>query len=292
MKGQGRARLARGALHLPYRDARGRESPVSPIRELARLVCPSTSRHRALALLGGYFDEGGIHAGSRAVVMAGFVGDADEWARVEAAWLEALTTREAPYFHYSEMRGQLAGSPFERWETWRWRALADACAKVLKDSKLEPVAAGFMGDWQEVVGDNPAWARRFPAPYHFVFEMAVVQMQRFAVNRWDGETISMIFDRQQQYHARALEIIRVHQANGLWPHISHVGYDNKHTVRPLQCADMIANEVYRWLSGGPTLERSNQEALLSLLMPTEDSSIPGGVHDVKTARAMMQPRRS
>lgn len=270
---------------MAYSDASGRDSAAIPIAELARFICPS-GNDRVLAMLGGYFDESGIHAGARATVMAGFVGSADAWARVEIGWQKALDDLEAPYFHYGGMIAQ--SGPFQLFPTWKWQALAKRCATVLKQSEVEPVAAAFFGDWQKVIGHNPGWALRFPKAYHFVFEMAVVQMQRFAVNRWQGQQVTLMFDRQTEYYARAMQVVRVHQENGMWPHIGPVAHGDKKKVRPLQCADMIANEVYRWLAAGPNFENSSKEPLLSLLMPTIDDHIPGGVHDVKSAIAMMQ----
>jgi hypothetical protein len=179
-------------------------------------------------VLRAYFDESGIHAGSRTTVLSGFIGSRHQRRRVARKWNEATDGR---IFHYKNMRME--------------GALLDKLATILDESKLEAVNAGFMGDWHRAIHSGaPDWPRRFPSCYQFIMEMCVQQMEKHSQNLWHGAPISLIFSRQDQYAKKAEEIWRLYKANGMWGGIVGFAYGDPE-LPELQTADMIAHETYQ-----------------------------------------------
>ncbi len=53
-------------------------------------------------MLVAYFDESGTHDQSKVVCIAGLVGTAIEWSRIERPWEENLRTTRVPWFHAND----------------------------------------------------------------------------------------------------------------------------------------------------------------------------------------------
>lgn len=74
----------------------------SAAAELGRVLHRSESRARMICALKAYLDESGIHSGSRICAIAGFVGEQDEWERIEVQWNRVLMDEGIDAFHIVE----------------------------------------------------------------------------------------------------------------------------------------------------------------------------------------------
>jgi hypothetical protein len=196
--------------------------------DLAEALLPHWCRHRTFAVLRAYFDESGIHAGSRTTILSGFIGSRKQWRLAARKWQGAMKGR---VFHYKEMR-------FEG-------LLLDKLATILDESGLEVVTGGFMGNWDRAINSGPAdWPKRFPSCYQFILEMCVQRTEQFSRALWHNEPISLIFSRQDQYAKKAEEISRLYKGNGMWESVNGFGYGDP-DLPELQAADMIAHETFQ-----------------------------------------------
>jgi hypothetical protein len=64
-------------------------------------------------MFASYFDASGTKRDSDVLVIAGFVGEVDQWLRFESEWNDTLTTFEVPYLHMKEF-AHFRGA-FESW---------------------------------------------------------------------------------------------------------------------------------------------------------------------------------
>jgi hypothetical protein len=185
-------------------------------------------------LLRAFFDESGIHAGSPATVVSGFMGSRAQWRSVGVKWRKAT---DGKVFHYKDMRLE--------------KELIENLSSILAESKLQVVSGAFTGNWDRAITSGaPDWSTRFPSCYHMVFELCVQQMSRYAVEHWNDEPVSVVFSRQDNYAKRAEEVWRTYQGNGMWRHIASFAYGDPKQFLELQAADMIAYETFQCLKEG------------------------------------------
>jgi Protein of unknown function (DUF3800) len=201
-----------------------------PISYLSDLL-PAWCKHRVAVVLRAFFDESGIHAGSRVTSVCGFIGSRSQWRSACRKWRAAL---DGQIFHYTEMR-------FEG-------QLLDRLATILCDSGLEVVSGAFTGDWERAIHSGaPDWPARFPSSYHMVLEMCAQQMAHYSAEYWHGEPIGLTFSRQDEYARRAEMLWRSYKGSGLWKHLVHFAYGDPEEFAELQMADMIAHETFQCL---------------------------------------------
>jgi hypothetical protein len=111
---------------------------------------------------------------------------------------------------------------------------------------LTMVASGFFGDWEKAVAGKPAWKKKFPSGYHFVWELCA-QFLHKNVAAEHREPIAMVFSRQNEYAKRAEEIWRAFRAGGLWPNLWSFTYGDPENFPHLQAADMLSYEIFQCL---------------------------------------------
>jgi hypothetical protein len=75
--------------------------------------CPNCrSRARIIGELQAYLDESGIHRGSRICAIADFVGQQQEWERIEQLWSQVPAREGITAFHMTEFESHLG--PYAR----------------------------------------------------------------------------------------------------------------------------------------------------------------------------------
>ena len=179
-------------------------------------------------MLRAYFDESGIHAGSKTTIICGFIGPRNEWRRVTHKWQKAMRGR---VFHYKEMRNETK--------------LLERLATILAESQLAGINMGFLGDWDRAINSGPAfWKKRYPSCYQAVLEMCVGHLEKHSRAAWGGEPILLTFSRQDQYAKFAEEVWRTFRAHRQWNSLVGFGYGDPE-LPELQTADMIAHEAFQ-----------------------------------------------
>src|SRR5580704_14933077 len=71
----------------------------SPVGRLSLSLYPRDPCGREFMILTVYCDESGTHGGSPCTVLAGFLGDANEWVEFEREWTKVLRKHQISHVH-------------------------------------------------------------------------------------------------------------------------------------------------------------------------------------------------
>lgn len=70
------------------------------------ILCPSNTEV-SIAVITGYFDDSGTHAGSLVVVWAGFIAPKENWLVHEREWASILQSAQLSSFHMADCANML-----------------------------------------------------------------------------------------------------------------------------------------------------------------------------------------
>jgi hypothetical protein len=142
------------------------------LAEVARGLHPHSSRHKAVAVLFAYLDEGGTHAQSPVVTMGGFVAPAELWAKFEPDWQEKLDNLQVDYFHASPC--EAGDKPYQHLSRpLRDSLFAGLATVIAKHKPIAIIVAVKRADWEaaKARGETP-----LDNAYHAVFEFTMQQL--------------------------------------------------------------------------------------------------------------------
>ena len=253
------------------------------IAEFARAIHGPNSKHKAIAVLVGYFDESGIGARDKLTTVSGIVADSVIWGRLERPWRKGLgpsgPTPGVKWFHSvacEHGEGQFAriDEPFRS-------ALVYRLSTELGKLPGQGFASGVVrDDWQ--FAPDALKRRNLNDPYFFALELCLQQISSYSKSHCDGEPIALVFAKQQQYQAGANRLHDFYQSASHLHGFSGIGsisWSEPRLIVPLQAADMLAYEVYRyWLSQRgldaapmrPALKNIEREGQLSISFTLHD----------------------
>src|ERR1700747_1622376 len=86
-------------------------SALRPIRFAELAISRPPGEKKIMAIISGYFDDS--RKEDYVLVLAGLIGDADQWEHFENKWSYLLSRHNVPYLHMKEM-GSTKG-PFAKW---------------------------------------------------------------------------------------------------------------------------------------------------------------------------------
>jgi hypothetical protein len=93
---------------------------------------------RFVLLLEAYFDESGTHAGSAAVSVAGYIARPEQWIAFEPEWRKVLSDFGLEFFHWSDCESAAAGTPYAGWSREKRR---DAFAQLVDITNRHAIAS-------------------------------------------------------------------------------------------------------------------------------------------------------
>lgn len=210
------------------------------------------ARSRWLAFMGfeltAYCDESGTE--KKDLVVAGFLAPASRWLALESEWRKALATAQPPLdeFHMHDCQmgtGEFKGRD-DRIE------LRDKFYSIITNFQPEGFAVridlGTFPAVQEALhksiraGFNEAYLHGFTALLQF--------MSREIDHQPKEERIEFVFDEQDQFSGRALEIHRAYVHGDVSravfrSRIGGISFRDSKTVVPLQAADTLAYRIHR-----------------------------------------------
>lgn len=202
-------------------------------------------------VLKAYFDESGTHGDQGITALAGYVGTADAWNALEAAWQEELR----PYahlgvktFHMSECMGAEGSGEFARVEKFHRDVIVVNLSKILAKSELQPIWSAVLTEaWTEFVTD-PEFLARYPKPLDLCFEHIVRQLAGWARRAADGEVVVPVFAYSKEYSPRMDELGRVWgQTDWYRSVLGSISFGFPSQVVPLQAADFLVHEIgWHW----------------------------------------------
>jgi hypothetical protein len=188
-----------------------------------------------------YMDESGTHDETPITVVAGFIGTTEQWAGLEKAWIELLKEFDLPYFHAHEIERMWSDRPEIR------EHVKIRFAETAMTAGLTPVFARITEDAWRYFNEIEPWAKGWPSPYHFMFQMTIKGVTQWSRNNANSEPVAFFYDRAMQYVDRAKEImalLRNDKADLIELAASETFADMRN-YPGLQAADMFAYELFK-----------------------------------------------
>ena len=198
-------------------------------------------------MLVAYFDESGITPGNHTVLTGGAVADSMTWARIESPWRKWLSPGQfcekgISCFHATDCEnGEKEFSSIDR-------PFRDAMAWKLSDEigKIKPhcFAAGVVRkDW----GHAPVEVKKSleDNPFYLSVALCIEQISDWSQLEAGGEKVALVFANQRELNGITTEIHSEYFSEG-WPGIGAIAFADPRLVIPLQVADFIAYESYKW----------------------------------------------
>jgi hypothetical protein len=140
-------------------------------------------------MLIAYLDESG-HEGKDAVVVAGFLGNENQWTLCEGLWREGLGKRKS--LHMKSLR----------WKKDRVRQLLERLGPIPHKCGLRALVGGVrISDYHDLVAGTKA--EKLTKGYQFC---VMTVMDALAKNLPNDETVKLIFETQDQYEVQARNI--------------------------------------------------------------------------------------
>ena len=227
------------------------------MREWLRALAPTGAR--VLVMLHAYIDDSGTHDDAEVVSMGAFVARFEDWVSFELDWCAILDREPIEAFHMSHC--EAGGKPFD----WSWARRAalihDLRHVIIRYQMLGTAFSISRKDWDAII--IGAVREHFGNAIEFAFGGAIGQLVSYLRRLWPKEKLAIIVDDQKQ-RKEDLQRIAGHYADlkGLYPEIESLAFASMQKCVPLQAADMIAWESYRyaleWLkTGGKAVARAH-----------------------------------
>lgn len=219
------------------------------VMEFAQMVHSPASRHKALAMLVARFDESGVHDAAEITCIAGVIGRALEWTRIERPWQEHLRLAGVSCFHATEcaVPKKRKGEYYPLPEPIR-TTLFNNCAQAIADRDLRLIVGAVVKkDWE--LPEFQKLRDRFQTPYHFCFESVLQYTEHWSRTFADGEPVALEFAEHEEYSSRAGELYELYRASPAYRCIGHFGWGKPKCLIPLQAADLVCYESWQHMWG-------------------------------------------
>lgn len=238
-------------------------------------------------MLMGYFDDSGTHAGSAAMVMAGFIGTEEQWAKFTHDWQHVLMQFAVPHFHMAEC--EIGEGLFEGWSRAKRDSIVHDLRGAILDNGLFGIGAVISKkDWDELVTGEERDVLGDSQDVAFVH--AIDLGTKAAKHKYAGHKIGFIFDEGNKTESklRIIEVFDEHYKDE--PEIVSITFAKVKDFPPLQAADMLAWETNRQavnlLKNGPQAAvRPHFQRFL------EENNLYGEILDREMIETEMKRRR-
>jgi hypothetical protein len=190
-------------------------------------------------------DESGTHGGP-VIVLGGYLTDAAEWKRLGSAWMGVLKREGLKAFHAKDCMAQTRD--FENWDWKRADRVYKELISIIDAYNLYAVAIAIVtADFRTLI--SPEMREQIGDEYHIAIQKCFGGFANLIRNGTAAnELIAYVFEEQQQFRPRALEIFReiVQDCDGERTfRLGSMDYGDRLKFAPLQTADIIVYETYR-----------------------------------------------
>jgi hypothetical protein len=162
-------------------------------------------------------DETGISEGDRYCTVAGYVGLADAWSRIEHDWNFVLDQFKVPYFHAMEFYGEDKNNFYTNWTESKRRAFINALFDCLKNRAVSLFGASIDVDvFNSLTEDERRyltggqhngikWVAQgaHTKPYFVPFQVVVINSANYIT---PGDVLYPVMSRQEEYKMHALKL--------------------------------------------------------------------------------------
>ena len=142
----------------------------SPVGRLSLSLYPRDPCGREFMILTVYCDESGTHGGSPCTVLAGFLGDANEWVEFEREWTKVLRKHQISHVHAKHLWHRQ--KEFKGWsETQVRRLWADLWYVIQEHKRVFAARTALREEDYKLfyVSDGPAPKERLDSRYALCF---------------------------------------------------------------------------------------------------------------------------
>lgn len=192
-------------------------------------------------MLTAYFDDSGTHDASAALVMAGWIGDEEQWAKFDKEWRALLDKEGLTWFHMTEC--EAADGEFDMWPRPRRDALIHDLRQVILNNNLHGLGVVIArNDWnrlvtgkiRDILGDGN----------DVCFVHAIDLATRWVRVRTNHYEMAFVFDIGVESNEKHLIIQTFDENYNDIPEIQSITFARVKQFSPLQAADMLAWESY------------------------------------------------
>ncbi|HEV2333026.1 MAG TPA: DUF3800 domain-containing protein [Gammaproteobacteria bacterium] len=224
-------------------------------------------------MLKAYFDDSGIHGGSKAALWAGFMGVAEEWAQMEKEWAALLSRENLRSFHMWDLSHFDGQCQSIEWTQGKRDWVIREFREILSHRNIIGIVAVIrVDDWNEVVKPGSYLEQKLVSPIYLAFELAMQSALNRAKIAADMtgivEKVSFFFDLREKQASINWDIAKQYGEHERWkPWFQGISFASVEDTLPLQAADMLAYETYllereRNKIGNHATLRAHLEALL------------------------------
>jgi hypothetical protein len=217
--------------------------------DLARLIEVGQSRS-ILLVLSAYFDESGHSANSRIVSMAGWLAPPNIWGSFSVDWKSVLDDPEfrVSVFHMNDFENQW-GEFKSGWndKNKRYRFL-EKLVEVIKGHDLCGIGSVIL--MSEYEASRELREERTNDAYFLNFQLCSSDSVQIVARKFNAERVSFVFATQQEYVGRLPALYQKVQSWSNTKRFGPIAYDTPQKMIPLQAADLIAYETFKFFKNG------------------------------------------
>jgi len=174
--------------------------------------------------------------------VAGYVSTRWRWKKFERDWQRLLSEEGLSAFHRTDLEN--LQKEFKGWTAARRDQARRKAHKIIKKWALAGVAVGFPFDLYERTIHTPELRKRFAKPYALCTMRCIITLSEWASEEGYREPIDYVFDRGDEGKGQVLDAFRVSDRDKYL--LGSCRFEDKKKFVPLQAANVLAYEVYRF----------------------------------------------
>lgn len=176
--------------------------------------------------------------------VAGYVSTRQRWKKFGREWEELLREEGISAFHRTDLES--LQKEFKGWTAERRDRAVRRAQKIIKRWALAGVAVGFPFDLYERIIHTPELRKRFAKPYALCTMRCIIALSEWASEDGYRDPIDYVFDRGDEGRGQVIDAFRVSDREKYL--LGTCRFEDKKKFVPLQAADILAYEVYRFTS--------------------------------------------
>jgi hypothetical protein len=267
---------------------------------LALSLYPHDPRGRRFVILNAYYDESGTHAGSTVTVMAGLVGDVNDWIEFDREWSKVLRKYSITHVHAKHLwhrQGMYRG-----WsEDKCWELLVDLMY-VIQERKQLFISRSFLLEehYSKIYrAKKPERRERLDSRYALCFRAFLHFLPSHHKDHFTRGTMNFILEDGHRNAGDALRVFKEIRAdrNFEWRDaMGTLSFGGKEGFPALQAADLFAYSHYTAVSEFIDDKYGDWDTISGIESELLDSGIPIVSHpitpsDLRTLRQNYRAKR-
>jgi hypothetical protein len=207
-----------------------------------------------IAVFWGYFDESGTHDKPEVFALAGYVASTAEWEHFEREWSQVLQSEGVRIFHMAPLCARPRRGEFKGWTDAKAEVFLSRVLAVIEHRALFGFAAFVRkSDFAEIL--RPALVlprdRIYKRPYILCMQSCMsLILEHFPsppYNPGSVDKIACVFDRNHEMRSKATDHFwEIVDARNWGRRFQLIAFAPKRFLTPLQAADLLAYETYRY----------------------------------------------